>query len=143
MKQNRWNYGAFLFFLFTIPLIIQFGCKSKTTAPEQFTYPDSNLSFSQHIHPIFAQDCAFSPGCHQTISPAAGLDLETLFPTFQSNRRPEPVVISGQPNNSVLYLLLLNDYQGVTRMPKNGPPLPEAKIQAIRKWIEEGAIITN
>ncbi len=85
-------------------------------------------------------NCAYS-GCHESISPANGLDLETLVPTFNSINGP--VIFPFDAVNSRLYRVLLSDYEGISRMPKNRGMLPENQIKAIRTWIEEGAIINK
>jgi hypothetical protein len=118
-------------------LAINIGCNKKSTQPESIVYPDSNLSFIQHIHPIFINNCV-SGGCHESAVPAAGLDLETLAPTFNG-----PVVIPFDANQSRLYRLLLSDYMGIPRMPRGRGPLPDNAINAIGTWINEGASINN
>lgn len=115
-------------------------CKKNSTEPEEFLYPDSNLSFIEHIQPIFQRDCATS-GCHISTSPQNGLDLETLTPTFTSINGP--VVIAFDADQSRLYRVLLSDYLGISRMPKGRGPLSTGKITAIRTWINEGAIINK
>jgi hypothetical protein len=115
-------------------------CSNESTKPEETVFPDSNLSFSQHIHPVFLQNCAFS-GCHSNVNPQNDLDLETLTPTFNSiNGR---VLFEFNADQSRLYLVLLGSYQGINRMPRNRAPLSNATIIAIRTWINEGAIINN
>jgi hypothetical protein len=121
-------------------LAINIGCNKKSTQPESIVYPDSNLSFIQHIHPIFINNCV-SGGCHESAVPAAGLDLETLAPTF--NSVDGPVVIPFDANQSRLYRLLLSDYMGIPRMPRGRGPLPDNAINAIGTWINEGASINN
>ena len=116
-------------------------CNKKSTEPENMTFPDSNLSFQQHIHPIFLHDCV-SSGCHENGQPAAGLDLETLTPTFTSGNN-RIVVFPNDPDQSILYRVLLGNYLGISQMPKNRLQLSDAKIKAIRTWIQEGAYINN
>ena len=115
-------------------------CNKSSNEPQEIVYPDSNLSFIEHIQPIFQRDCANS-GCHTSVSPASGLDLETLTPTFISNNGP--VVITFNADQSRLYLVLLSDYMGISRMPNGRAPLSAYKIKAIRTWIDEGAIINK
>lgn len=138
------------FLLSALSLLLVFlagfnSCKNET-APEdgnQDVYPDSNLSYSQHIRPIFLSDCSSSiASCHQSAARAGGLDLEVDPPNFQGNNGP--VVVPYVANQSLLYILLFgpDPLTGVGRMP---PPeysssLSEAKIKAIGTWINEGAI---
>ena len=115
-------------------------CNKSTNEPQEIVYPDSNLSFIEHIQPIFQRDCA-STGCHSSVAPASGLDLETLTPTFVSDNGQ--VVIAFNADQSRLYLVLLTDYMGIPRMPRGRAPLSTNKITAIRTWINEGAIINK
>jgi hypothetical protein len=128
-----------IFLIFTT-IFILLQCKKNSTQAEEFVYPDSNLSFMNHIQPIFQRDCATS-GCHTSSSPQNGLDLETLTPTFQSINGP--VIITFEADQSRLYRVLIADYMGISRMPKGRAPLSTAKITAIRTWINEGAIINK
>ena len=128
-----------IFFIFSAVFLLQ-QCKKNSTEPEDFLYPDSNLSFIEHIQPIFQRDCA-NNGCHTTTSPQNGLDLETLTPTFTSINGP--VVIAFDADQSRLYRVLISDYQSISRMPKGRGPLSTGKITAIRTWINEGAIINK
>lgn len=125
--------GLFAYFL-------QVNCNKNSTEPPTINYPTSNLSFLQHIHPIFIENCAFS-SCHESIGPANDLDLETMTPSFNSINGP--VIIPFDANSSRLYQVLLSDYAGISRMPKNRAMLPNAQIQAIQTWIDEGAIINQ
>ncbi len=136
-SKNLW----FLFFILPIFLCsLALSCsKKESTEPETFEYPESNLSFSMHIHPIFIQDCTDISGCHQSNNPAAGLDLATTTPTFVSNKRQ--VVFPNDADNSPLYRVLLDNYLDMPRMPYLRAQLPNEKIKAIKTWINEGANI--
>lgn len=137
------NFVVSIFFVLFSALI---SCKSSTEANnnDQTVYPDSGLSYSQHIYPIFIQDCATITGCHQAATQAGGLDLETdpPDPNFPGNHGPTVVAFS--PNQSRLYLVLFDQVPGVSpRMPPSNVSvggLEDAKIKAIEKWISEGAI---
>ena len=85
--------------LFFLSLLLP-NCGKETTEPEPVVYPDSNLSFNEHIHPIFLGNCATS-GCHESVSPARGLDLETLTPSFISVNGP--MIIPFNASQSRLY----------------------------------------
>lgn len=141
----------FLNFVVSILFILFSGlssCKSSTEANNnnnQTVYPDSGLSFSQHISPIFIQDCATISGCHQSASHAGGLDLETDPPSFLADHGL--AVIPFRADLSNLYLVLFDQVPGVSRrMP---PPdvsisgLEDSKIKAIGAWINEGANTAN
>ncbi len=130
-----------ILFIILLPILVTF-CSKESTPPEDFVFPDSNLSYKDHIREyIFLPHCA-SPGCHSNIDQASGLDLETLTPTFWSHNRR--VVIEGSPQESLLYLVLLNPVPpNISRMPKESAPLSNDMIKAIQTWIREGANIQN
>ena len=115
-------------------------CSKDTTEPTQIVYPDSNLSFNQHIYPILSSNCATS-GCHESVNPAKGLDLETLTPSFISVNGP--VVIPFDAPQSRLYRLTISSDMGTPRMPLNRAPILTSQVEALRIWINEGAIINN
>jgi hypothetical protein len=138
---------------FIVAVIITFSagfiaCKDSTTPEDNnsgIVYPDSGLSFSQHIRPIFLNSCASIGSCHQSGIQAGGLDLETDPPDFISDYGL--VVIPFRADQSILYLLLFTAIPNVSeRMP---PPdfsisgLPQNEIDAIGTWINEGANPAN
>lgn len=124
-------------------ILVLFSCSKSGSGPDEngFNFPDSNLSFSQHIRPIFLADCATGGICHQTAVQAGGLDLETLSPTFLSNSAN--VVVPFNAQASLLYQLLFLDANGIPRMPLDRARLDDAKINAIGTWIDEGANTAN
>ncbi len=111
--------------------------------PDEGAFPDSNLSYTQHIRPIFFEDCATVPGCHQAGSQAGGLNLESSNPTFIGNSG-FLVVTPFSAVQSILFQTLFNEVPGISRrMPPNAPRISDAKINAIETWINEGAITAN
>lgn len=130
---------------FWVFFLILAGCKDSSSSNEQDQdiYPDSMLSYSRHIRPIFLEDCAMPGGCHHSSVKDGGLDLETDPPNFQGNHGPviQPLSSTG----SLLYQLLFTTVNGIPRMP---PPeystyLSDPKIKAIGTWIDEGANPSN
>ena len=125
-------------------MLALFACGGNSTAPEsdELVFPDSGLSYINHIQPVFLRDCT-SAGCHNAIDRTSGLDLETNFPTFQGDISLNPVVIPYDPTGSVLYRVLLGPDGQIPQQPPNRAPLSDEAIRAIRTWIEEGASTTN
>lgn len=130
---------------FWVFFLILTGCKDSSSSNEQDQdiYPDSMLSYSRHIRPIFLEDCAMPGGCHHSSVREGGLDLESDPPDFQGDHGL--VVIPFSSTGSLLYQLLFNDVSGISRMP---PPnyssyLSDPKIKAIGTWIDEGANPSN
>jgi len=99
-------------------------------------FPDSNVSYSQHVETLFQQRCAFS-GCHAGAQPQAGLDLTR--PSYSSLRNHVPaLVVAGEGDNSLLVQIL--DGRLTPRMPFNREPLNQNQINGIKTWIDEGAV---
>lgn len=109
--------------------------------PGDENFPDSDLSFTTHIQPIFLDNCSAGGACHQTAILAGGLDLESGSPTFIGNSGQ--VVIAGRKDLSLLYELLYQRVGTIPRMPQDRSSLSNAKIKAIGTWIDEGAITAN
>ncbi len=105
--------------------------------------PVATVTFSNDVQPIFNNDCAFT-GCHVS-DHVTGLDLTEgnsyllLVNVTSYGYAPILRVKPFDADNSALW----NKIAGVEgygdRMPLGGTPLPEAKIDLIRTWIEEGA----
>lgn len=104
--------------------------------PSDVVFPDSGVSYSQHVDALFQQSCASSQ-CHGGGEPAADLNLE--FPSYRAviDHRPR-LVLSGDGENSLLILRLTGAVG--KRMPLGLQPLNENQIAGIRRWIDEGAL---
>ncbi|MBI4282671.1 MAG: c-type cytochrome [Chloroflexi bacterium] len=92
------------------------------------------VSFSRDIQPIFKARCL---GCHGTLG-LGGLDLSSYDAIFSTGNRA-PVVIPESAQGSVLYRSLRGGADGISSMPP-GPPLSEEQIEAIGRWIDQGAL---
>lgn len=111
-------------------------CKDSITDSDQpinLVFPDSNVSYSQHVEPLFQQGCAFGQ-CHGS-STAGGLNLES--PSYSKLISRPGLVVSRESNNSLLVQRLDGRLQ--PRMPLNRTPLNQNQINGIKKWIDEGA----
>lgn len=123
-------------------LLIWLGCSSNTP----FEAPESEqrlANFSAIQTNVFDQGCALS-GCHVGSNPAANLilsadqsydqliDVQSVL--SPSRKRVEP----GSSDESILVLILRGTVQ--PRMPQGAPPLPDATIDSIALWIDEGAL---
>ncbi len=96
--------------------------------------PDSNVSFSQHIYPVFQVKC-FS--CHGNGIYEAGLDL-TLRSRFVDGR----IVVPGDTLTSILVWRIDRPPRaGFNPMPPEFmPQLTPNQIMGIKIWIAEGAL---
>jgi hypothetical protein len=91
---------------------------------------------------IFQPRCG-NAACHGGSNPAAGLDLVTdpyaaLVGVDSISDPALKRVAAGDPNNSVL-LLILEGPVGASRQMPPGVTLPAEDVDAIRAWITAGA----
>ena len=113
-------------------------CKDEVTGSnaDAIVFPGANVSYSQHIQPLFQQACAVG-GCHAGSTAQAGLNLSPPSYNNLMNHVPR-LVTSGSSGNSLLVQRLEGTIQ--PRMPLNGSPLNSNQLNGIRKWIDEGAL---
>jgi hypothetical protein len=109
-------------------------CKDQTPNTSNYTLPDSNLSYSRDIDPLFAQTCLGSR-CHSGSSPAQGLNLEP--PSYGRLIFFVPQLVVPRDTNSLLIQFL--DGRMYPQMPSNQYPLTLNQINGIKQWIKEGA----
>ncbi len=89
--------------------------------------------FENNLRPIFAVECA---GCHGAQLQMADLNLTTAEGFFKGSSRGA-IVDPERPAESVL--LQVVEQQGKVKMPPTGP-LSSEKLQALREWVENGAL---
>src|SRR3954453_1975778 len=95
------------------------------------------ISYEEHVSAIFKNRCN---GCHNADKQKGGLNLET-FGTAMQGGGSGKVVEPGDVESSTLYLLVT--HQDEPSMPPNAPKIPDAEIEAIKLWIEGGALETT
>jgi mono/diheme cytochrome c family protein len=104
-----------------------------TLKVEQATGKET-VSFSKDIAPVLAAQCT---GCHGNQNPRNNLNLFTFENLLRGGDRGEPL-LPGKPADSLIVKKLKGTADG-GRMPLNQPPLDDAVIAKVEKWIEEGA----
>lgn len=122
-----------LSFLTAASTLTMIGCVDNgvITDPLDIVFPESNVSYSQHVQPLFDLSCATS-GCHDGFTQAGGLRLETYADLFQ-----KPGMV--RPNDSTRSTLRLA-LRGVTVLhPRIEPLLSENQVRGVAIWIQEGA----
>jgi WD40 repeat protein len=90
--------------------------------------------YDDDIKPVFARYCF---ACHSAGEMRAGLNLESFAGVLKGGGSGE-IVVAGRPSASILYKAVAREGDGVPPMPLGGPKLPEAAINLIRDWIEQG-----
>ena len=103
------------------------------------------VDYEKHIKPIFAKRCL---DCHgepyvkngRTINPKAGLRLDS-YELIMKGTLDGPVVLPKNIAESTLYILVNPEEADDTEiMPPKGDPLAAEQIDAIKRWILEGAL---
>lgn len=120
-----------------LSLLVWLSCHDQSTepGPSNIVFPDSGISYAQHVEPLFQQSCV-SSSCHGGGSPGGNLNLER--PSFRSLRDHQPqLIISGDGTNSLLIERL--DGRVAPQMPLRLQPLNQNQIKGLKKWIDEGA----
>ena len=77
------NLRRLTFTAFSISMIVMclsfYACNDNViTAPEDIVFPDSNVSYVNHVAPLLKYTCARS-GCHSTFDRAGGFALDTYY----------------------------------------------------------------
>jgi hypothetical protein len=126
--------AGFLFFC----IFALFSCKDQTnqTGPSDIIFPDSLVSFSKHVEPLFQKTCVAS-GCHGGSLPAANLDLDYGVSWHSLIDYLPPLVLVKNGKNSPLIMYL--DGRLTPQMPLRSQPLTKNQIDGVKKWIDEGA----
>ncbi|MBK9170238.1 MAG: PSD1 domain-containing protein [Bryobacterales bacterium] len=88
--------------------------------------------FTREVRPVLEKSCW---NCHGGAVQLARLDLRTRESALRGGEKG-PVLVPGDPASSRLYKLVAGHEK--PRMPLEGA-LPDAAIDAIRRWIEQGA----
>lgn len=113
------------------------GCKDEITGDNlnKIVFPDSNVSYHNHVEPLFLNACAIPGGCHAGDDPAGGLSLETWLDA----RERVGIITPRFPEESRLVWAIEGRDPGVPRMPLDRSPLNANQINGIKTWIKEGA----
>jgi len=121
--------GLFLGFLLLLS-----GCKDSGTEPSpNAPAGGGTVSFSKDVLPLFNN--AGCTGCHGS---SGGLSVGTVA-ALQTGGNHGPAIIAGEADSSILVRKLLTPPPFGARMPAGGAQLPDASINIIRTWINEGA----
>ena len=92
---------------------------------------DAQQNLAQQAHTIFQQHCVSCHGPNRAFADVLTIQHDTLMASGN--------VVPRNPDASELYKRLLGNTPNGPRMPILKPPLSDAAIDTIRRWIEEGA----
>jgi hypothetical protein len=124
-----------LFIFTTIAAILFTGCDDTINQEDLDSkiIPSVNVSYSQHIQPVFDARCS-NAGCHNSIDRRAGLSLATWGDATSNSQ----IIFPGLPDNSKLVWAI--ERRASFAMPPDGyRPLTKNQIEGIKTWIKEGA----
>ncbi len=136
MKHKILRIGA------PIGLFLLLGCVDMGSEPKTDENPKASVSFSSDIQPVFDISCATS-GCHRA-GHSTNLNLTeensyiNLVNVESINFAPLKLVDPGKPEDSVLYLKIVESSETGSKMPPGGT-LSDASVTNIQTWITEGA----
>ena len=130
-------YSVLSLLTLIVTILTLSSCKDTQEGPSKdIVFPDSNVSFSQHVGPLFQQKCATAL-CHGSTNPASGLNLE--YPSYQALLNRPGLVVQHDGSHSTLIQYLNGTFE--PRMPPaNFPQLNQNQISGVKKWIDEGAM---
>jgi dipeptidyl aminopeptidase/acylaminoacyl peptidase len=93
------------------------------------------IKFSRDIAPILLKNCQ---ECHGPGKAKGKFRIDTFSRLTQPGDSNHPSITPGHPEKSELFRLISTSDED-DRMPKKSDRLPDAKIQLIKQWIEQGA----
>ncbi|MGC3970088.1 MAG: DUF1549 domain-containing protein [Pirellulales bacterium] len=94
-----------------------------------------DLRFERQILPLLAEHCL---ACHGPDKAEGGLNLVDRKQGLKQLESGLFGIVPGKPDESEL-IRRVTSHDESERMPPEGKPLKPAEIEALRKWIEEGA----
>lgn len=125
---------SILHLTYFVLLIGNFSCDDTLTVQDvdNKPIPASNVSFANHIYPVFQVKCIF---CHNATDPDGGLDLTT----YSAATANFTIIFPGNPETSTLVWAIEGRLE-VSPMPPIGyRALTINQIDGIKTWITEGA----
>lgn len=98
---------------------------------------EERVEFNRDIRPILTKECT---ACHGGVKAAGEISFIYRDMALAPGKSGNPAIVPGRPAASeMLHRLRSSDPDEVMPKPKHGPPLPEAQIALIARWIAQGA----
>ncbi len=95
-----------------------------------------DVSYFKDVLPIFRQkNCT---GCHQPAKQGGEYVMTDFATMLKGGESGSAAVVPSHPEKSYL-IEQITPASGKASMPKDAPPLTDAELATIRKWIEQGA----
>jgi hypothetical protein len=96
---------------------------------------EDRVSFNEDIRPIFNAKCI---GCHGGVKQAGGFGLVFRENALRETDTGKFAIVPGRPGQSEIISRARHENEEL-RMPFDGPPLEEAEIELLERWIDQGA----
>lgn len=103
----------------------------------QILLADEPVRFAKEVAPILVRKCL---ACHNEEKSKGGYRLDDTRVLLKAGDSDEAPVVARKPEASSLYSLLVKTDPD-ERMPQKDEALPKADVEAIRRWIEAGAVL--
>ncbi len=101
-----------------------------------FELPEQ-VSFNEHIRPIFNANCT---SCHGGVQKAGGLSLIYRHLALGETKSGERAIVAGDRASShILERIQSDDEDDLMPPPDHGPRLGEYDVALIKRWIDQGA----
>lgn len=94
-----------------------------------------NVSFAEHIAPIFAQHCV---SCHGSDEPEGGFQIVSRKAAFAGGDSGK-VILPGNSAKSLLVVMVSGTHEDGLVMPPEGARLTDKQVAMLRRWIDQGA----
>src|SRR5689334_21746944 len=96
--------------------------------------PAPKVDFVRDVQPIFKASCL---ECHGARKPKASFRLDSKVHALKGGIGGKAILPGKGAESPLIKLLLSTDPD--ERMPRKADPLPKAKIDLLRAWIDQGA----
>lgn len=131
-------------------LMIAQGCKDEGINPidQNYVIPESEISYYEHLQPMFNGKCGFGSSCHSVENLENGLFFadKSIFMDYRVSTTGEKLVDmtihKESPWLSPLYLIITEGYGPIDRMPPlayGREWLNRNQTDGVKQWILEGA----
>ncbi len=148
--KRLYNIGLFLILNVTLLTSLLISCSDTGTSPkdQEFKFPDSGVSFEQHVKPMFEAKCSFKNGCHEPGNINNALNYTVLMNRNQlvlhrlESTGEMLIDLNNDPDNpeeSRLYLILTVGYPFEGDFMPPDDALYSGELKGIKQWISEGA----
>jgi hypothetical protein len=95
----------------------------------------ATADYLNEVKPLLTQHCV---GCHGADQQKGGLRLDTAG-AARTGGDSGPALIPGNPGDSLLLQLIEGTHAVLPQMPYRRVPLPKVHVEALRRWIAQGA----